>query len=92
MLLQPVKAIASTVLTALVVSLPVYGVAIERGVVSFVEDGVDRLLFNHSETRCTLDIVKNSGICETTPGVNQYSGYLSVGSTLTPLCHYITNS
>ncbi|RJE16679.1 hypothetical protein PHISCL_10984 [Aspergillus sclerotialis] len=26
-----------------------------------------------------MDFVQNSGICETTPGVNQYSGYLSVG-------------
>lgn len=27
----------------------------------------------------TLDYVKNSGVCETTPGVNQYSGYLDIG-------------
>ena len=26
-----------------------------------------------------LEFVRNSGICETTPGVNSYSGYLSVG-------------
>ncbi|KAL5366569.1 Alpha/Beta hydrolase protein [Aspergillus floccosus] len=29
-----------------------------------------------------MEFVKNSGICETTPGVNQYSGYLSVGSNM----------
>ncbi|KAH8884122.1 carboxypeptidase S1 [Thozetella sp. PMI_491] len=32
---------------------------------------------------CTGDhIVENSGICETTPGVKQYSGYLSVGEDM----------
>ncbi|GAM34978.1 hypothetical protein TCE0_015f02914 [Talaromyces pinophilus] len=30
-------------------------------------------------TNATIEIVKNSGICETTPGVNTYSGYFSVG-------------
>ncbi|KAJ1324037.1 serine carboxypeptidase-like clade IV [Microdochium nivale] len=29
-----------------------------------------------------LEFVTNSGICETTPGVNSYSGYLSVGPDL----------
>ncbi|KAL8907385.1 MAG: hypothetical protein Q9207_001435 [Kuettlingeria erythrocarpa] len=29
-----------------------------------------------------MEVVKNSGICETTPGVNQYSGYLSVGTNM----------
>lgn len=29
-------------------------------------------------SRANTDIVKNSGICETTSGVNQYSGYFSV--------------
>ena len=27
-----------------------------------------------------MEFVTNSGVCETTPGVNQYSGYLSIGS------------
>jgi hypothetical protein len=48
------------------------------------QDGVNRILFDHAETGATLDFVKNSGICETTPGVNQYSGYLTVGSELFP--------
>jgi hypothetical protein len=46
-------------------------------------DGVNRVVFNHAETGARLDFVKNSGICETTPGVDQYSGYLSVGGELT---------
>jgi hypothetical protein len=45
-------------------------------------DGADRVVFNHAETGARLDFVKNSGICETTPGVDQYSGYLSVGGEL----------
>jgi hypothetical protein len=43
-------------------------------------NGVKRTIFEHEATSATLDFVTNSGICETTPGVNQYSGYLNVGS------------
>jgi hypothetical protein len=54
-----------------------------RGKRSFIErDGVERTIFEHEATGATLDFVTNSGICETTPGVNQYSGYISVGSKL----------
>lgn len=50
---------------------------------SFYErDGVKRTVFEHDATGAKIDFVTNSGICETTPGVNQYSGYLSVGSRL----------
>ncbi|KAF4972372.1 hypothetical protein FSARC_1057 [Fusarium sarcochroum] len=42
-------------------------------------DGVIYNVYHHAATRSKLSFVKNSGICETTPGVNQYSGYLSVG-------------
>ncbi|KAF8270899.1 carboxypeptidase S1 [Lactarius quietus] len=38
--------------------------------------------FDHGPTGSTLSYVTNSGVCETTPGVNQYSGYLSVGSNM----------
>ncbi|KAH6677728.1 carboxypeptidase-like protein S1 [Halenospora varia] len=52
-----------------------------RGKRSYVvRDGVKRTVFQHEATGATLDYVTNSGICETTPGVNQYSGYISVGS------------
>ncbi|RDL34760.1 uncharacterized protein BP5553_07888 [Venustampulla echinocandica] len=51
-----------------------------RGKSSIVKrDGVDHNIFEHEATGAKLDFVKNSGICETTPGVNQYSGYVSVG-------------
>ena len=42
-----------------------------------VRDGVVHTIFEYNGS--SIDYVKNSGICETTPGVNQYSGYFSVG-------------
>ncbi|KAL8650926.1 MAG: hypothetical protein Q9210_003532 [Variospora velana] len=39
-------------------------------------------VFEHAATDVKIEYVKNSGICETTPGVNQYSGYLSNGPDL----------
>lgn len=48
--------------------------------VSIVErDGKNFTILEHATTGVQLDYVTNSGICETTPGVNQYSGYISVG-------------
>ncbi|PYI01391.1 putative carboxypeptidase S1 [Aspergillus sclerotiicarbonarius CBS 121057] len=47
-----------------------------------VKRGIEYTVFNHAVTGVALEIVKNSGICETTPGVNQYSGYLSVGEDM----------
>ena len=47
---------------------------------SFVErDGQNFTVFEHAATGAKMEFVTNSGICETTKGVNQYSGYLSVG-------------
>ncbi len=58
-----------------------------RGKRSFVKrDGVEHTIFEHEATGAKIDFVTNSGICETTPGVNQYSGYLSVGSKLDCSC------
>jgi len=45
-----------------------------------VEDGVKYTVFEHAATNTTMKFVTNSGICETTPGVNQYSGYMSVNT------------
>lgn len=54
--------------------------AVARGKRS-VEDrnGVMHTIFEHEATGAKIDFVSNSGICETTPGVNQHSGYLNVG-------------
>jgi len=43
--------------------------------------GIAYTVFEHDTTATKLSYVKNSGICETTQGVNQYSGYLSAGTT-----------
>ncbi|KAF2087953.1 putative carboxypeptidase S1 [Saccharata proteae CBS 121410] len=50
---------------------------------SIVEkNGVTYNVFEHRSTGAKMEYVKNSGICETTEGVNQYSGYLSVGDNM----------
>jgi hypothetical protein len=41
--------------------------------------GDKHTIVKHNATGSEFDFVTNSGICETTPGVNQYSGYFSVG-------------
>jgi hypothetical protein len=54
-----------------------------RDQTSYIETaGVRHTIFEHKATGANLDFVTNSGISETTPGVNQYSGYFSVGSKL----------
>lgn len=54
-----------------------------RGTSSLIEvDGVIHTIFDHEATGVQLDFVTDSGVCETTPGVRQYSGYLNVGSEL----------
>ncbi|KAL1849935.1 hypothetical protein Daus18300_013069 [Diaporthe australafricana] len=45
-------------------------------------NGITYNVYEHEATNTTLEIVENSGICETTPGVNTYSGYLSVGTNM----------
>lgn len=40
-------------------------------------DGVLHNVFEDSATGVKTSFVNNSGICETTPGVNHYSGYIS---------------
>ena len=50
---------------------------------SFVKRaGTNYTVFEHGATGAKMEFVTNSGICETTPGVNQYSGYLSVGNNM----------
>jgi carboxypeptidase D len=45
-------------------------------------DDITYNVFEHAATGTKLSFVNNSGICETTPGVNQYSGYLTVGENM----------
>ncbi|PWY90212.1 putative carboxypeptidase S1 [Aspergillus heteromorphus CBS 117.55] len=49
---------------------------------SVVKHGINYTVYEHAATNSSLEIVANSGICETTPGVRQYSGYLSVGEDM----------
>lgn len=50
----------------------------------YVEErnGVTYNVFKRAGEASSLSYVKNSGICETTPGVDQYSGYLDVGTDM----------
>ncbi|KAL8413178.1 hypothetical protein RB594_004700 [Gaeumannomyces avenae] len=45
-------------------------------------NGIKQTLFKHDVTGTTLQFVENSGICKTTKGVNQTSGYMSVGNDM----------
>lgn len=45
---------------------------VERG-------GIEYNVFEHAATHSMIEFIYNSGVCETTPGVHQVSGYLSVG-------------
>ena len=47
-----------------------------------VKNDVNYTIFEHGATGAKLSFVTNSGVCETTPGVNQYSGYFSVGTNM----------
>ncbi|KAI0123616.1 Alpha/Beta hydrolase protein [Xylariales sp. AK1849] len=47
-----------------------------------VRDDITYNVFEHAATGTKMSFVNNSGICETTPGVNQYSGYLTVGENM----------
>ncbi|KAH7084019.1 putative carboxypeptidase S1 [Paraphoma chrysanthemicola] len=50
---------------------------------SFVERaGVVYNVFEHGSTGARIEFIMDSSICEMTPGVKQYSGYLSVGNNL----------
>ena len=45
-------------------------------------NGIEYNVFHHRSTDVQINYVSNSGICETTPGVEQHSGYLSVGEDM----------
>ncbi|KAB2581155.1 Carboxypeptidase S1 [Lasiodiplodia hormozganensis] len=67
-------------LANLALAAPFSGKVDKRSTVE--KDGVRYNVFEHAATGAKLEFVNNSGICETTPGVNQYSGYLSVGTNM----------
>ncbi|MCJ1452027.1 hypothetical protein MMC28_002367 [Mycoblastus sanguinarius] len=74
---------AGLALCSLTFASPVSREPILKDKRSFVErDGNNVTVFEHAATGAVIEFVTNSGICETTPGVNQYSGYLSVGTNM----------
>ena len=50
----------------------------KRNKVEERSSGRNVTILEHAATGVRLEFVTNSGICETTPGVNQYSGYISL--------------
>ena len=73
--------------TAAVASLVAFTVALPANTAHHnrqpeVRETTNYITFEHAATGSKLEYVNNSGICETTPGVNQYSGYLSVGQNM----------
>jgi len=80
MLLQYMHFQALLALPWLALASPAAGDPTLKGKRSFTnQDGVKRTIFQHQATGAEISFVTNSGICETTPGVKQYSGYLNVG-------------
>lgn len=47
-----------------------------------VVNGIPYRTFYHADTNSKLSIVSNSGICETTPNVNQLSGYIRISEDI----------
>ena len=78
---SPTRLLLGLALGALTIASPLRHDPSSKDKRSFVErDGTNFTVFEHASTGARLEFVRNSGICETTPGVNQYSGYLSVGT------------
>jgi hypothetical protein len=55
-------------------------------------DDITYNVFEHAATGTKMSFVNNSGICETTAGVNQYSGYITVGTGMNMWFWYVINS
>lgn len=74
---------AGLALSSFALASPVINKEAPKDKRSFVErDGNIVTVFEHAATGAKMEFVTNSGICETTPSVNQYSGYLSVGTNM----------
>lgn len=65
---------------ALVAAAPAPRSLIKRS--TYMDADVEHTVIEDPELGASMDFVTNSGVCETTPGVNQYSGYISVGNGL----------
>ncbi|KAK1991260.1 peptidase S10, serine carboxypeptidase, partial [Colletotrichum falcatum] len=54
--------------------------AVDRAYNLMSEAGTNLSVYEHAATNSRARFVENSGICETTKGVKQYSGYFDVGT------------
>lgn len=69
-------------LAGLVASLAVpKSYAVDRTYSLMSDLGTNYTVFEHAATNSRMRFVTDSNICETTPGVKQYSGYLDVGTS-----------
>jgi hypothetical protein len=77
---SPTRLLAAGAIPALVSALPAPGNGQDK-TYWLQSRGTNFTVYEHAATGTKLQYVSNSGICETTAGVNQYSGYSSVGKT-----------
>lgn len=54
--------------------------AVDRTYSLMSDEGTNYTVFEHADTGSRTRYVQDSGICETTKGVKQYSGYFDVGT------------
>ncbi|KAJ0159601.1 Carboxypeptidase S1, partial [Colletotrichum tanaceti] len=54
--------------------------AVDRSYSQMSEAGINYTVFEHAATNSRTRFVQDSGICEKTPGVKQFSGYFDVGT------------
>ena len=76
-------------------SLVVLALLTVASVVASPIDSVHHVFQSRSSPDTRLRFVRNSGVCETTPGVNQISGYIDVGTNMSMVCylfHFVTSN
>lgn len=71
---------SAVALAAIVTAAPTAHSLDKRSIVE--RDGTTFNVFEHAATGSRMEFVNNSGICETTPGVTQHSGYFSIGTNM----------
>jgi hypothetical protein len=77
-------------LTAILAFLGLYYCCTFDTAGTVVRHGVKYEVFRHADTGARLEYIRNSGVCETTPGVNQISGYVSDGRDMEMWFWYVS--
>ena len=73
------QGIIATAAMGLALAAPASFDGIHKRYTALNADGNPVTIFKDGTTGSRLIFKTNTGICETTPGVNQFSGYLDVG-------------